>query len=552
MLFPAEPAPPKALGSGNCDSDDGEPGGGDWDDASSLSSARSNKTHLKQLMLTAPVVDAEALAPCKGCGRRASATVPWIQYDPVFDEGPERVLVGKKPKGRVCRLCLTTYKASGWDATYGPIGNYFKVAATPAGRAKHQEFLHKCKVMATKVDEEGHYLRGSAAKEIGQTQLTLTKSRGSKVMKPSREFVALDAWDEKVDGVLDKTKLTKEDFGEGTVEGCWVVRGRVGVFKEEAYVDQRMEESRLEADDSGPFGKERLANQRSQAAKVFDDTESKRRKLAVERPASGLVCVDNAGALLALVESAAPGLGVGARPVAAAENRNGGSEDEDVNDEPVSESEDENVPLASASAFFGTAQDAPPSSGSAQPAVPRTRKPVKPAQPGAVPRTKKPAQPGAGQATASTGQRARRPKPLARGVQGGPSQGQGSVVKSGAPASGQVANVDGRVARSVNTFKEQIAKEVDMAFSDLIDLSDERLRAAVTKEERKQLSDYVADKVKGGQKFIRAAQALQKKMISSKAVQALQGECADLELKLSVATACVNLLGLLTKPPNPA
>ena len=537
MLFFAEPAPPKALSSGNGDSDDGEPGGGDWDDASSLSSARSNKTHLKQLMLTAPVVEAEALAPCKGCGRRASATVPWIQYDPVFDEGPERVLVGKKPKGRVCRLCLTTYKASGWDATYGPIGSYFKFAQTPAGRAKHQEFLHKCKVMATKVDEEGHYLRGSAAKEIGQTQLTLMKSRGSKVMKPSREFVALDAWDEKLDGVLDKTKLTKEDFGEGTVDGGWVVRGRVGVFKEEAYVDQRMEESRLEADDSGPFGKERLANKRSQVAKVFDDTESKRRKLAVERPASGLVGVDDAGALLALLESAAPGLGLGARPVAAAENRNGGSEDEDVDDEPVSQSEDENVSLASASAFFRTAQDAPPISGVAQLAVPRT---------------KKPAQPGAGrsgQATASSGQRARLPKPLARGVQGGPSQGQGSFVKSGAPASGQVANVDGRVARSVNTFKEQIAKEVDKPFSDLIDLSDERLRAAVTKAERKQLSDYVADKLKGGRKVIRAMQSLQNKIGSSKVAEVLQGECADLEQKLAVAKACINLLGLLTKPP---
>ena len=100
-----------------------------------------------------------------------------------------------------------------------PIGNYFKVAATPAGRAKHQEFLHKCKGMAAEGDEEGHFLRGSAAKEIGQTQLTLMKSRGSKVMKPSREFVALDVWDEKLDGKLDKTKLTKEDFGEGTVDG---------------------------------------------------------------------------------------------------------------------------------------------------------------------------------------------------------------------------------------------------------------------------------------------------------------------------------------------
>ena len=103
MLFPAEPASPKPRCSGDGDSDDGERGGGDWDDASSQCSARSSKTHLKQLLLTAPVVEAEP-TPCKGCGRKASATVPWVQYDPVFDEGPESALVGKKPKGRVCIL----------------------------------------------------------------------------------------------------------------------------------------------------------------------------------------------------------------------------------------------------------------------------------------------------------------------------------------------------------------------------------------------------------------------------------------------------------------
>ena len=413
MLFPAEPVSPTPRRSGDVDSDDGGRGGGDWDDAASHSSATSCKTHLKQFLLTAPLVEAEAaLAPCKGCGRKASATVPWVQYEPVFDEGSERALVGKKPKGRVCRICLTTYKASGWDATYGPIGNYFKIAATPAGRAKHQEFLHKVNVMAAKVDDEGHFLRGSAAKEIGRTELTLKKSRGSKVLKPLREFVTLDAWDENIDGVLDKTKVIQEDFGEGTVEGCWVGRGRSGVFKEQAYVDQRVDESRLEADDSGPFGKERLANKRKQVAKVFDDTESKRRKLAVERPASGLVGVDDASSLLALLGGAASGLSLGARPVVASENRSGRGEDTDGDDECASKSGDEEDPLASASAFFGTAHDAPPSSGSAQVAVARTKKPAQPCAG------------RSGKASASSGQRARLPKPLARGVQGGQARGR--------------------------------------------------------------------------------------------------------------------------------
>ena len=67
--------------------------------------------------------------------------------------------------------------------------------------------------------KRGHFPRGSSAKEIGQAELKLKQSRGSKVLKPSREFVALGVWDEKLGGVLGKAKVTKEDFGEGTVDG---------------------------------------------------------------------------------------------------------------------------------------------------------------------------------------------------------------------------------------------------------------------------------------------------------------------------------------------
>ena len=72
----------------------------------------------------------------------------------------------------------------------------------------------------------------------------------------------------------------------------------------------------------------------------------------MERPASGLVGVDDAGSLLALLESAPSGLGLRARPVAAGENRSGGGADEDGDDECASKSEGEEASLASASAIF--------------------------------------------------------------------------------------------------------------------------------------------------------------------------------------------------------
>ena len=43
--------------------------------------------------------------------------------------------------------------------------------------------------------------------------------------------MTVDAWDERLDGKFDKTKVVKEDFGDGAVEGIWVTRGRTGVHK---------------------------------------------------------------------------------------------------------------------------------------------------------------------------------------------------------------------------------------------------------------------------------------------------------------------------------
>ena len=205
--------------------------------------------------------------------------------------------------------CLSTYNATGWDAVHGSINDYIKSAHTPTGRAKHTEFLAKRKQMKSLHASAGSFPRGDTAQAIGQTQLKITKTTGSKVCKPEREFVTTVAWDENLDGKLDEAKVVKEDLGDGVVEGCRVVRGRTGVYKEQAYTDRNLQASRLEADDSGPFGRERLANKRKAVAKLFEEKEAKRNKMTVERPASGLAGVEDANSLLALLQHAASGLG---------------------------------------------------------------------------------------------------------------------------------------------------------------------------------------------------------------------------------------------------
>ena len=90
----------------------------------------------------------------------------------------------------------------------------------------------------------------SAQKRAIET-LALNKPKGRRMSGPSREFVEVSVWDEKIGGVLSPDKVVSEDFGEGHKEGCWVLRGRKGVHSEENYTDQQMCETRVEGGDSG-------------------------------------------------------------------------------------------------------------------------------------------------------------------------------------------------------------------------------------------------------------------------------------------------------------
>ena len=510
--------------------------------ASSWAGQSENKGNWRKLMSTAPLVDPVGTT-CKCCGQKAGDCVPWVQYEPVFDEGD--ALVGKKPRGRVCRICLSTYKAAGWDAVYGPINDYMKWAHTTNGRAKHPEFLAKRKQMKTRYASTGTFPRGEAAQAIGQTELKITKSTGSNICKPEREFVTKAAWDETLDGPLDEAKVVTEDFGHGVVVGCWVVRGRTGVYKEQSYTDRNIEESRQVADDSGPFGRERLANKRKAITKVFDEVDAKRNKVTVERPASGLAGVEDASSLLALLQHAASGLGGNpdVKQKAGTETNMDQALDSDGDDDAcsggLSEAE-ETAGGTSVNEFFQSATD-------------NTGAPI-------------------GQGAGSRGNHRQASSSLASGS-GGKRQRLGrqpaSSLLASSPGSkavsaqalGQVEKpkpennspfVDGRVARSIHSFNQQIAKEVEPAFNALIDLSDERLCAAVTKEQKKQLSDCVGEKLKAGKKLSKTLRSLHDKIKDSKAVDNMPGEMAELKKKATVVEACTNLMSVMTKPPNPS
>ena len=105
----------------------------DGDGCSVVTSATAGGK-FREIVQDLPLVDNEQSKglSCKGCGCQASDKNAWTRYSPVY-EGSE--IVGKKPKGSVCKICTVTFQTSGLDAMHSSIGAFFKHGATAAGRA---------------------------------------------------------------------------------------------------------------------------------------------------------------------------------------------------------------------------------------------------------------------------------------------------------------------------------------------------------------------------------------------------------------------------------
>ena len=145
----------------------------------------------------------------------------------------------------------------------------------------------------------------------------------------------------------------------------------------------------------------------------------------VEPPASGLVC--DARTLLALLQNSASGL------VGDPKSKDGDAGDADADDvdgdDEINLSDDEPEPL-SASAFFGGVLDASVlASGQVRSAAPAGQRHQKRTAP-----------------STASGSAKKSAPPSASGVARGLDSGQ---------------SVDGRISRSIQTFKEQISNEVD-------------------------------------------------------------------------------------------
>ena len=112
---------------------------------SACSAATSGaRSKFRDVVCELPFADDGKPVTCQGCGGQASAELAWAQYFPQYESSQ---LVGKKPKGRVCKPCTLTFQSSGMDAQYSSIGEFFRFGSSPSGRVALQEFLIKRKAI---------------------------------------------------------------------------------------------------------------------------------------------------------------------------------------------------------------------------------------------------------------------------------------------------------------------------------------------------------------------------------------------------------------------
>ena len=137
-------------------------------------------------------------------------------------------------KGAFVPLASSLFLA-GWHHQYETTAAYFKFAATPKGRSKHQEFLQKRKVAVKQLEEETasgvqhnqNVMKRKDLQSIVQaatTTVSLQNRTGRRLVNQGqREFVPEGSWDEALDGKWDASKVVAEDYGKGPVKGVWVM-----------------------------------------------------------------------------------------------------------------------------------------------------------------------------------------------------------------------------------------------------------------------------------------------------------------------------------------
>jgi len=129
-------------------------------------------------------------------------------------------------------------------------------------------------------------MSNSAQKDVsdGATTLDTVTSETRRLSKPKMQFITVDHWDEKLDGLLDSSKVREENCFGKVEKGVWKWVGRKGVYDGEHFEDKSVEERTRETDDAGPLGALRMEHKKGKMRSLIDNREKMQKEAAVDGP----------------------------------------------------------------------------------------------------------------------------------------------------------------------------------------------------------------------------------------------------------------------------
>ena len=222
--------------------------------------------------------------------------VPWNSYRKVKDA--EKVVIGKTPKGKKCLICQNCFTAIAYDVKYGTgpsnrgMGNYKKLMAKKEGVDIHNNFLASQKKWIEQHNNEpqGHRMSLKSKEELLSVhrRLEIEKTRSSGFHAPKLSFVCEDAWDEKLDGKFDPSKVVEAEVFGKVKRGIWKTVGRHGVFDYDQYDGTALKDVAIEENGAGDFVDQAIAAKSGAILAGFDANSSERTAKAVEAPAMAM------------------------------------------------------------------------------------------------------------------------------------------------------------------------------------------------------------------------------------------------------------------------
>ena len=219
-------------------------------------------------------------------------TVPWAKYQVVKDDSQKPIC--RKPVGNFDAICRNVFFALGKDEEHKGLKKYYIHLCKPDNAQEGRAFV---KFRATWVSEHNSgdgsvRLKASVDfKKKFERLISEQMEQHEWEEAGDWEFVPVSKWDPKLDGKLEPEKITTATvFGE-LLEGCYVMRGRAGVYRFKHKEITGTRRTHVEVDGTEPLAAEKMQNKLAAARDSRKKFEKQRESHSVVQPhsASGIM-----------------------------------------------------------------------------------------------------------------------------------------------------------------------------------------------------------------------------------------------------------------------